>query len=295
MTNRSFRICPICNFPDASLFLSATSKLPTKPSQIQITEKYFGLHGDIVKCDSCGFAYIGNNNYVKRISHLYRKMSDNAYLREEKERRLSFLGILKNLTQLRAEKGEILDIGCCTGGLLVEAKRSGWQVRGLDPSIWACRTAQRLHNLNIFNGTLDNFNSKKTTFDAITLLDVLEHVNKPLQTLIKIRSLLHQRGILCIVTPDYGSITSKLFGKKWWGIRLAHLSYFRFQDLQRLFQQTGFRIVKSKTYIRFFSLYYLFIRLFPVIDNNNLAKSFLKKITVPLVFFDTFELYLVKK
>jgi 2-polyprenyl-3-methyl-5-hydroxy-6-metoxy-1,4-benzoquinol methylase len=287
--------CPICGFDGCLLIFPATNDEPRFSSQIQVTEKYFGLHGDIVKCKSCGFAYVGKDQYIKKIQSLYKDMRDEVYLQEENERRYSFLEILKITEKIRNDKkGKVLDIGCCTGGLLAEARIRGWDVFGLDPSLWACQTAKRFHSLDIHNGTTDNFKNKSVRFDAITLLDVLEHVDNPKKLMLQINSLLKNDGVFCIVTPDFGSITARLLGLKWWGIRLAHLSYFRKQDLVRLIQDTGFRIIKQKTYIRYFSLYYILVRLVPIIEKYKIIKSILKNISVPLVFFDTFELYLEK-
>lgn len=293
--NKSFRACPVCSNNKSVLFLTATSGPPKIPRQIQVTEKFFGLHGDLVKCIKCEFLYVGKNIYAEESARLYKKMSDVVYLQEEAERRLSFKSILQTIDHLRqGKKGRILDVGCCTGALLDEARNSGWKVFGLDPSDWACKTAFRLHKLNIFNGTLSAYKKPSLFFNAIAMIDVFEHVTDPVDELRKIRKLLTADGIFCLVTPDYGSITSKILKEKWWGIRLAHLSYFRRQDLTKIFKKTGFKVIKSKTFIRYFSLYYVLVRIIPWIDNFKKIKSILKHITIPLIFFDTFELYLKK-
>lgn len=285
----------MCGSTNPKLYLKATSKPPAVPSQIQVTEKFFGLHGDLVRCGNCNFVYIGNSSYVKKVASLYKKMSDAAYIQEEKERKLSFINIIHTLEKITGRKaGKILDVGCCTGALLSEAKERGWESHGIDPSVWACKMAKKMHNLSIINGTLDTYHYPKGNFDAITLLDVFEHTPDPKSVLIKIRKLLNEKGVLCLVTPDFGSITARILGKRWWGIRLAHLSYFRLNDLSRLFKATGFKVIKSNTYIRYFSVYYILVRLFPAIENRQKLKALLKKITVPLLFFDTFELYLRK-
>lgn len=290
-----YRKCPICLTSRPILFLPATSAAPKVASQIQVTEKYFGLHGDMVMCPNCNFVYIGKKLLVSKIAGLYKKMSDAVYIQEEKERRLSFVSIIKTLEKIRrGGRGKILDIGCCTGGLLFEAEKRGWKPSGIDPSVWAYKMAQKLHGLTIFNGTLETYNYSEKNFDAVTLLDVFEHTSDPKFVLTKIRTMLNENGVFCLVTPDFGSITAKILGKRWWGIRLAHVSYFRWIDLSRLFADTGFKVIQKKPYIRFFSLYYILVRILPFIEKNQMVKSFLKKITIPLIFFDTFEVYLVK-
>lgn len=291
-----YRTCPICNAATCTLLLPATSSAPQSPRQIQVTEKYFGMHGDIVTCDMCGFAYIGEKQYARTVMGLYKEMQDDVYLQEEKERRQSFIGVIRTIEAIRnGEKGRLLDIGCCTGGLLVEARARGWQVDGVDTSAWACRMAKKIHGLSLYNGSIESYAAGNHTFDAITMLDVLEHVENPKTLLEKISLMLDDDGIFCIVTPDFGSLAARLLKKRWWGIRLAHLSYFRRSDLDALFALTGFTVVRSNTYIRYFSLYYILVRMFPGIDQSGGLKTLLKRITIPLIFFDTFELYLKKK
>lgn len=291
----AYRLCPLCGGNKTVLVAKATTQVPPSPVQIQVTDKFFGLHGDIVTCLHCGFHYVGRGLYVKKIVNLYKAMSDEGYLQEEKERRRSFVHILNTIERIRGgKKGKIMDIGCCTGGLLVEARVRGWKTTGIDPSVWAVKKAKKLHKLSIANETIETYSAKSVNLDAVTILDVLEHVENPKKILQKIYKILSRDGIFCVVTPDYGSIARKILGDSWWGIRLAHVSYFRLQDLRYLFEKTGFEVVKQKTYVRFFSLYYIFVRLLPAIEDHPRFKSILKNITVPLVFFDTFEFYLKK-
>lgn len=293
MTYDNFiRRCPICLGRSPLLISPATSPPPKQQNQIQITEKYFGLHGDMVKCKECGFTYVGNKNFVFKVTKLYRKMSDEAYIREEKERKIGFIRILNTLNKCVKNKGKILDVGCSSGMLLSEAAKDGWKAYGIDPSIWAYKMAKQLHNLTIHNKTFESFNNQKRKFDAVTMLDVIEHVKNPRQIFQKVKLLLKEDGIFCLVTPNYGSLTAKILGKRWWGIRLAHLSYFRFEDLKKLIEEAGLEIIKEKPYIRYFSLYYILVRLFPTVERSHFLSEIFKKITVPLIFFDTFELYL---
>src|SRR3989338_4845574 len=108
-----YRPCPLCASTAVKLLEKATSVPPVSAQQIQVTEKYFGLHGDLVKCKRCGFTYVGGMDYIKKVTGLYSHMSDDVYLQEERERRLSFTRVLARIESLRkGKKGKILDIGC---------------------------------------------------------------------------------------------------------------------------------------------------------------------------------------
>lgn len=293
---KKYRFCPLCSSCQQTLLLKSTGVKPRVSSQVRVTDKHFGLHGDIIRCKKCNFVYIGDKGYVKKVVGLYKNMSDEVYLQEEKERRISFINILKNIETLRrGKKGKLFDIGCCTGGLLVDAKIMGWLPYGIDPSSWACRIAYKRHRLRIFNGKVENYKLRHNYFDAVTLLDVLEHVEDPNSTVKKIFLILKRDGVFCVVTPNYESLASKILGKRWWGIRLGHVSYFDEESLGRLMKGNGFRLVKKGTYTRYFSLYYILVRLLPLIEKTDNVKSLLKKITIPLTFFDSFEYYYRKR
>ena len=131
-------------------------------------------------------------------------------------------------------------------------------------------------------------NKYAINFQVISLLDVFEHIEDPVSLLNKIHLLLNPDGVLCIVTPDFGSFTANILSKKWWGIRLAHISYFRMRDLERLFLKTKFRIIRKKTYVRYFSLYYI---LFLIRKISNLIFAILtlffsnKINSIPIIIF----------
>lgn len=293
--HNKYRNCPLCNSSQSELILKSTKLKPKEASQVQVTDKHFGLHGDIIRCSNCAFVFVGDRSYVKKVVSLYKRMSDDIYLQEEKERRISFDKILTKINYILGPgKVRILDIGCCTGGLLVEAKRRNWLPYGIDPSEWACSVAKKIHNLKIFNGKVEDYPIRKNYYDAITLIDVLEHVENPKILIAKIYSQLHKGGVLCLVTPDYGSITSRILGNRWWGIRLAHVSYFDKKSLGNLMQGLNFKLIKKDSYTRYFTLYYIFIHFFPVLEKTHKIKSFLKKVTLPLLFFDSFEYYYTK-
>ena len=294
--SKDYRNCPVCNSNNLVLFLKATSLPPKSPIQVQVTEKHFGLHGDMVRCRRCGFFFVADKKFVKKAISLYRRMSDQAYVQEEKERRLSFQKILENIKRIRKMRKalNILDIGCSTGGLLVEAKNLGWRAFGVEPSIWGCKLANKLHGLTISNSTMESYHSSKK-FDVITILDVLEHVENPVFLLRKVSRLLKAEGVICIVTPDFGSFMARILGEKWWGIRLGHLSYFDRKTFKKIIRESGFKVKKESTYTRFFSLYYILVRLFPTLEKVRILKELLKKLTVPLTMFDSFEVYLAKK
>ena len=65
----------------------------------------------------------------------------------------------------------------------------------------------------------------------MTLVDVIEHVADPLALLRGARDYVAPGGLVLLVTPDVDSVAARLFGKRWWHLRLAHVGYFNRRSL----------------------------------------------------------------
>src|SRR4030067_552228 len=75
--------------------------------------------------------------------------------------------------------------------------------------------------------SIEDVNFKKSSFDLVTLFDVVEHVENPRKVLLKIHNLLKEKGLLVINTGDTNSFFAKLQGKYWhFFIPPQHFFYF---------------------------------------------------------------------
>ncbi|MDD5194878.1 MAG: methyltransferase domain-containing protein [Candidatus Omnitrophica bacterium] len=214
----------------------------------------------IVRCLQCRFIYANPRESREKIHEKYQNMCDEEYIFEEKGRRASAAIILKKISRF-ARKGKILDIGCCAGFLLDEAKKEGWQPYGVELSQWAVTSARKNFGLDVFEGDLAKANFPNSYFDAIVMADTIEHLPDPKKTLEEARRILKPDGILYIATPDVESFSNKLLRGKWWGIQQAHLFYFSRKTLARMLSVTGFETIQYVSHARLFSRQYIIRRL----------------------------------
>jgi SAM-dependent methyltransferase len=139
----------------------------------------------------------------------------------------------------------LLDVGCGVGTHLRTLARFG-EVVGADPSPQAlafCRKhfAGRLEHIVL----PDQVPFAPQSFDVITMLDVLEHVEDDRAALVKIRDLLRPGGVLLLTVPALGWL---------WTAYDDHSHHFRRYHrgpLRDLLLQTGFE-VKVLSYFNFF-------------------------------------------
>lgn len=92
-------------------------------------------------------------------------------------------------------KKSILDVGCGFGYFLELAAQKGWVAHGVEIAKGAVEDARdRVGNENIFHGILKEAKYSDYSFDAITLWDVLVHVENPFEELRECYRLLKDGG-----------------------------------------------------------------------------------------------------
>lgn len=143
-------------------------------------------------------------------------------------------------------RGRILDIGAGTGDFLLEAKRRGWKVNGIEPNKIARKNALR-KGIKLSKDAR-KFSSNK--FDVITLWHVLEHVYDLRAQIIEIEHLLKKGGILIIAVPNYKSYDAQYYKQFWAAYDVPrHLWHFSQDSFRSLFAETSFKQTDSKPLI----------------------------------------------
>jgi 2-polyprenyl-3-methyl-5-hydroxy-6-metoxy-1,4-benzoquinol methylase len=233
--------------------------------------KRFGKYS-IIKCKTCKFIHINPIPTNKELSLLYandyyQKTKPNYIQGNEKD--IQYLNYtfdekLDTIEKLLSSKSRrVLDIGSGPGFFLRRAKRRGWDVLGIEPSLIACNYSKK-HNIPTIQKFFYEVDIKQIgKFDAIHSFDVLEHVNDPINVLKKSYSLLKRGGIIVVEVPNDFNLLQKLvqkeLKKKEYWITLSsnsknsgtidHLNYFDFSSISNLLKRIGFKIIiKESTF-----------------------------------------------
>ncbi|MCX5687440.1 MAG: class I SAM-dependent methyltransferase [Candidatus Omnitrophica bacterium] len=246
--------CDICGSTDREIIYS--SKKISQNSSYFVTEENLSHPSRIARCNNCGFIFAIPSEDPNVFFNAYIKMVDEKYVEEEFGRRLSARSILRKLNRFKKSGNKLLDIGCCTGFLLDEARNMGWDTSGVELSTWASRYATEKFNLKIYNMPLEKVVFPNEYFDIIIMQDTIEHLQYPRQALLEANRILKTNGILYINTPDIVSFTSKILKAKWWGINQFHLYYFSKKSLSEILNLSGFVVLKYDAYARIFTLNY---------------------------------------
>ncbi|MFQ5791518.1 MAG: methyltransferase domain-containing protein [Acidobacteriota bacterium] len=226
--------------------------------EVACTSPYLSSYDDIYFCRPCGLGRSAPPVHGADIEELYRQVQDPAYLISEEERRSSFREALVEIERYH-RPGRLLEVGAALGLFLEEARQRGWEVIGIEPSLWASEQARR-RNLEIHTGTLDDFDPGGEQFDVVALWDVLEHLADPLAALRRISELLKSGGILGFTTVNIGGLGAKLFRRRWPWLMRMHLHYFTRQSLKELVRREGFQLLRLSTQPKVLKLGYVLDR-----------------------------------
>lgn len=141
-----------------------------------------------------------------------------------------------------AEPGELLDVGAGPGLMVAAARRRGWSASGVDLNPWAARYAGERIGVEVRPGTLAAAGLERGRFDAVTMLDLLEHEHDPGATLTQAARVTRPGGLLAVLTPDAAAPVSRLLGRRWPEVLRApgHLVLFSVAGLSRLIERHGY-------------------------------------------------------
>jgi SAM-dependent methyltransferase len=104
-------------------------------------------------------------------------------------------------------QAHILDAGCGSGRNLVELARFGTAV-GLEPSARGAEVARARGVGEVVEAGIDSMPFDDASFDLITLLDVLEHIEDDRGALLGLRRVARPGGVLLITVPAYPQLWS---------------------------------------------------------------------------------------
>lgn len=141
--------------------------------------------------------------------------------------------------------GRLLDVGAGPGLLLAAARARGWRAEGVDPNPWAAAHARTQIGVDVRVGTATGGAVEEASFDAVTMMDLIEHLAAPEEAVAEAARATRPGGVLAVLTPDAGSAVSWLLGRRWPELLRApeHLVLFSVRGLQSLVERWGYRVL----------------------------------------------------
>jgi SAM-dependent methyltransferase len=202
---------------------------------------------DILQCTLCGLGRAETSNFDPSTYYTADYFSGghadgySDYRGAESVLRSEFARTVDFIRGFRSA-GKLLELGCAYGFFLQEASRH-FEVAGIelaDDAAAYCRG----RGLNVLQGVTDESHLRQIgCVDVIVLLDVIEHLPQPRDTLDLCSRHLNPGGVIVISTGDFASMVARFSGPRW---RLMtppqHLWYFTPQSMRRMSAELGFAV-----------------------------------------------------
>lgn len=154
------------------------------------------------------------------------------------------------------ENNRVLDLGCASGYFAKELLKKNCRVWGIDADEQVVKEAKKycIDAKVIDFDDIDTLPFKKSFFDYILLLDILEHLRNPDKLLKLLRKYLKRDGKIIISVPNVAFISIRLallrgkFDYRKIGIMdETHLHFYTKKSLIDLIRKSGWKIVDFDT------------------------------------------------
>jgi SAM-dependent methyltransferase len=176
------------------------------------------------------------------------------YLAEASIKARLYGEVLDRIEGVVGGRGTLLDVGSYMGLFLRAATDRGWRCRGVEPDRDAWSHAVNTLGLDVSWGTLETVEFAPHSFDAITMLQVLEHLSDPRQTLQQVRELLRPGGVLMVEVPNIDCWPVKLLGRRHRHFAKHHFTFFALKTLSALLRDCGYEVVGHSYPVRHISV-----------------------------------------
>ncbi len=174
------------------------------------------------------------------------------------------------------KKGKILEVGCGLGYFTYALAKAGYDVLGIDVSDEAIKEAKERYGDYFLNEDFFTLDSSKGKYDAILMIELIEHVDNPQRYLEHAKSLLAEGGRVIVTTPN----------RSWYGDNVlwssdlppVHLTWFSESGLISLAKGVGY----ESRLVPFTSFNLLYGSILAPSDTTNINSPFFTSDGTPL-------------
>lgn len=219
--------------------------------------QYHPAPQNIWRCNKCGVERLDENACQVEAFYegdKYRRLlkeptTAEGFFREHDALQLERLNILWP-TLLRGQN--VVDVGCAAGSFLDH-------IKGLIADAYAIEPCLHYHDsllsrgYNVFNSVSEAISAGVVKLDIAFSFSVIEHVSDPVTFLTEIKSLLKDKGILIISTPNRNDILMHTLGNDYRSFfyRSVHRWYFDADSIAFCARQAGFKVIETRCVHRF--------------------------------------------
>lgn len=244
LEKKETNLCCICQSEDSIVISKGID------FEYETVKDNFTFH----KCNSCKHVYLNPIPSPCSLKQIYPEHYGN-YSNSQK---FSLPFAVKSYLEYRFIKSlykngnkptSVLDVGCGDGRLLNIIKKTvskTCKLEGIEISDHASVNARK-NGYKVITGSIETINLEPNNYDYIFMIQVIEHLHNPNESISKLRKALKEGGILVIETPDINCLDFKIFHKRYWGgyHYPRHFNIFNRQNLSKLLNKNNLNLVQS--------------------------------------------------
>ena len=247
MTCKGMKRCRACGSSNTGLLFEIEDRRVRRCSEC--THVYLDVAHDAESIRSMYSAY-GNGGQSHYFAGIDREVETNldGYLQCCKA------NVRNHDSQLR-----LLDVGCGNGALLRQAQSLGFVASGIEISTALASLVKDQLRCEVYEQLLSELDLPESSFDVVTMYDLIEHTENPRQDLDQVFRVLKSGGVFFVLTPNDQALLRRisrvLFAASLQSFsspmrRLYypdHLSYFTAESLSQLLASTGFELISLES------------------------------------------------
>lgn len=213
----------------------------------------------IVECAVCGLQYLNPRPHPQDLQHVY---DFTTYADSTNENPALMAHFYAALQAHKPDARRVLEIGCGKGTFLAWMQARGLDCDGVEYSESAERDRQFTGTIHY--GPMEDLDLPPASYDAIFLLNTIEHLADPLAVVEKVQRMLRPGGIFLLRHPNTDLFTFPLYRYTielakllvhrltdarftLMGFRNQHLFYFTPQTVSTLLERAGFTVLDVST------------------------------------------------
>jgi SAM-dependent methyltransferase len=139
-------------------------------------------------------------------------------------------------------------VGSGWGHFVLAGRQTPFDVSGIEVSTENCSFAVGELGVSVRNMSFHDLD-EPSTYDVVTMWDVLEHIYEPERFTQKAHIVLKDNGIVIIKVPRADALIARILGKYWWHLGSGHVNYFSISTITQLLKKSGFQVIWTRTTI----------------------------------------------
>ena len=231
------------------------------------------LHYDYLECANCRTLVTMPDEGVS-VTENYRNALHESTL-ESHYAASTYTRLIRE--HISESPASVLDVGCSDGAFLSAMADFGSKhLEGIEPSERAAGQSSD-SRIIIHNKGFEEYETNRQ-FQLVSILQTIEHLSNPRDTLIKARDLCSPEGYLVVICHDRLSVLNRLLGTHSPIFDIEHLQIFTQNGLRLLLEGLGYRILVLRRFTNRYPLTYV-LRL---LGFEPRRRSIMERISMPV-------------